>query len=173
MLIPVHRSLRNVGPRNGTLWSPERRRHHLLDPECRLPISIDTRVTVEASAEDPTADLIELVATAHLTTATSTVWTKWGSFFEGTMKAAPESEGWLSIGFDVCDQAFYSALMNCALGEQQHARLGAYWSFALNQYHLFRRAADADSFREKANELVPEHAPFAVVQIFLVRPTQT
>jgi hypothetical protein len=171
MLIPVHRSLRTVGARNSDLWSPQRRKRYLIVPDCRLPISIDSRVTPAATDQDPRAEVIDLIATAHLTSATAAVWTGWARFFEGALKASPaETDGWLSLGFDVCDEVFYSGLMNCQLDEQERPNLGAYWSFSLNEYHLFQRATDADSFRHLMDERVPEHAPFAVVQIFIARP---
>ena len=168
-MIPVHRSFRTVGARNSDLWSPERRKRYLIVPDCRLPISIDTRVTPEATDQDPRADVIELMATFHVTPATIDIGARWSGFFEAGSVAAPGVfEGGLSLGFDVCDEAFRSGLMNLHVHESSSP--GAYWPFALSEYHLFRRAKDADLFRRLMDERAPAHAPFAVVQLFIAPP---
>jgi hypothetical protein len=171
MVIPVHRSFRTVGTRARDLWPPERRKRYLMAANCRLPISIDLRVTPEATAQDPEIDLIELMAAAHVTPATIGIGARWSGFFEAALIGTPaERSGWLSLGFDVCDEAFCSGLMNCHVTGQEPSSLGAYWPFSLNECHLFKRSSDADSFRQVMDERAPEHAPFAVVRLFIARP---
>jgi hypothetical protein len=76
---------------------------------------------------------------------------------------------WPLVGFDVTDGSFLSGLSNCGYGEQERGLLADRWGPLLNRHHLFTEAEDALEFRALSDQRVPEHAPFHVVGLWLVR----
>ncbi len=87
------------------------------------------------------------------------------------MPTEPESRhpAWPLLGFDVSDGSFLSGLSNCGYGEQERPALSAQWGRWLNPSHLFTNLAKALEFRTLSNSRVPEHAPFHVIGLWLVR----
>jgi hypothetical protein len=59
--------------------------------------------------------------------------------------------------------------MNCSYGEDQKT-LAAAWPLLLNRHHLFDALHHAARFTREADRLVPEHAPFLPVQLYLRIP---
>jgi hypothetical protein len=126
-------------------------------------------VLPEAPASSAPSETLYLQASVVITS---------GSLLSG---AAEKAQGWrdfeleakasstrtllLSLGHDVCDPTQLSGLMNLAAEHVGPEQASAYWSFALNEYHLFNRVADADAYRELLDRRVPEHAPFCVIRI--------
>jgi hypothetical protein len=58
--------------------------------------------------------------------------------------------------------------MNCGFGDQREM-LSEEWGPRLNEHHLFKDADSALAFRLVANRIVPEHAPFFVYGLWLIR----
>lgn len=69
--------------------------------------------------------------------------------------------GFEPVGFDVADLGFTSALTNCGYEHDEQLGLRIRFSSQLNQFHLFANWKPASEFAASAQELVPEHAPFA------------
>ncbi len=61
-----------------------------------------------------------------------------------------------------------SGLSNCGFEGEREA-LREDWGPHLNDYHLFEDAESALAFRPVANRIVPEHAPFFVYGLWLIR----
>lgn len=70
------------------------------------------------------------------------------------------------IGYDVCDRALLSGLLNCAYSEEEKARLQPLWEPSLNDSHLFNSVAMASRFASEAAARVPEHAPFFIFGLY-------
>jgi hypothetical protein len=86
----------------------------------------------------------------------------------GSVPAIPAAvdPAWTRLGYDVADGSFFpSALSNCGLGATGE---GIAWATHLNEHHLFRELDLARRFRARVDELVPEHAPFLVLGLYLV-----
>jgi hypothetical protein len=164
LLVPILDTLRTVGSRALEAWPDSRRARYLLR-ECPLPLSVDRDVTPIATVLDLPADVFRLVAVAALTERSSETWRQSGLLLGGIGGAQSDSRHWLPLGYDVLDLTMRSGLTNCAPTARQ---LSAFWRFALNEHHLFWRLDDADSFREYLDEMVPEHAPFVILQLFAV-----
>lgn len=92
-----------------------------------------------------------------------------GSRFWAPVDPPQRDPGWLLLGFDVTDGSFLSGLSNCGYDPQQRAELVSRWGPSLNEHHLFRNMADALEFRLLSNDRVPEHAPFSVIGLWLIR----
>lgn len=73
-------------------------------------------------------------------------------------------QGWPIIGYDVVDDGMISAVSNCGYTQQEKAQLSE-WIPRLNKWGLLATRAWADAFVAIANERVPEHAPFYVVEL--------
>jgi hypothetical protein len=141
----------------------------LLRKAALIPLSIDKRVTPEASSEDRESDTLDLACIAEVTPIRAEQ-SQWRNFVysRGNVQLLPDD--WLSLGYDVCDEVFLSGLSNCAAGRSDGRNLDGFWSLALNEYHLFTRWQDAERFCQFIDDLVPEHAPFFVVHLFGVPP---
>lgn len=73
------------------------------------------------------------------------------------------------VGFDVAD-ASISAISNCGYGSESARNAAAQrWAGALDDRHLFIDEAEARRFVAFSDERVPEHAPFVVVALYVVR----
>lgn len=74
------------------------------------------------------------------------------------------------VGFDVVDPQ-YSALCNCGYGtEALLASAKTEWAAELNASHLFEDRSTAERFVTASNTRIPEHAPFVLAAVYLVRP---
>jgi hypothetical protein len=77
---------------------------------------------------------------------------------------------WTLLGFDVlANQSTLSGLMNCGYSNAKHQYAKTEWAPRLQPNHLFGTTTDAVSFCEWRNMSVPEHAPFFVAGLYLVR----
>ncbi len=132
-------------------WPEERRIEFLLDSAAR-PISADESISPLAPSEDARGVEMRVFMTST-------------SSDNGGRLDGPNVPGWLTLGFDVCDESLLSGLMNCSYTPEERERLSPIWSKKLNGFHLFRTASDAEEFRRLTDARVPEHAPFFVVAI--------
>jgi len=179
-------------------WTDERKARFLIRGDVMAPLSVDTDVwrsifDVQPSMERPAwtgyvqdawSDLDALLAAlaprdgrriveGHVAVlelvergCTEPELVRW---HERVLRVSPPTDG-LSLdflGYDVADWFLLSGLMNCALDQS----LPSLWIARLNGYHLFETSEDADDFRRLVNRLVPEHAPFFVYGLSLVRPS--
>ncbi|MCC6486944.1 MAG: hypothetical protein IT364_05535, partial [Candidatus Hydrogenedentes bacterium] len=82
----------------------------------------------------------------------------------------PDSPGsdWTLLGFDVADLGgSVSGLMNCGYSAGDSAAVVEFGPL-LNECHLFDCVEDAQRFRARADERVPEHAPFFVYGLWRI-----
>lgn len=124
--------------------------------EDAFPVSADSSVSPEGDAES-SVEMQLFVCTTD-------------SFDLGGLRDAPmqpHENDWTFIGYDICDGAMLSGLMNC--GYEGRNALRAEWSQRLNQWHLFESLVDARNFCAMTEQRVPEHAPFRLVAVY-VRP---
>lgn len=71
------------------------------------------------------------------------------------------------LGFDVTDCWGISGLCNCGLSAQERSLLTEEFSERLNEFHLFTDSQSASTFAKKLDSLIPEHAPFYTVAVFI------
>jgi hypothetical protein len=78
---------------------------------------------------------------------------------------------WALLGYDVCDQWLLSGLSNCGYGtnESEIQILRETYTSDLNEHHLFDALKPAVDFMHLSDERVPEHAPFFVFGIWLIK----
>jgi len=109
------------------LWTPERRTQYLLR-EDSSPVSADTRVSPEANPGAPDAIEMKLLVSPSAG----------GSDAAHAIMSAhePRSDGWALLGYDVCDDAMLSGLMNCGYWPAERAALVLRWRSKLNDRHL-------------------------------------
>lgn len=86
--------------------------------------------------------------------------------YEGTPGA--REPDWGLLGYDVADPSI-SGLSNCGYSEEERRQLAPVWGPRLNEHHLFEKLVDAFEFRALTNARVPEHAPFFVIGLWLIR----
>ena len=95
------------------------------------------------------------------------------------VKAIPHTEekpaGWMRLGYDVLDASLtMSGLLNCGDSARDAA-----WQVLrrrkerLTKYYLWPTVAIAEEFAAAIKDLVPEHAPFEVVGLYLCESGQT
>jgi hypothetical protein len=75
---------------------------------------------------------------------------------------------WASLGFDVANSGFLSALSNCGSPEKELAQLRARWATHINDKGLFLSASEAEAFCIDANVRVAPDGPFHVFEVFLL-----
>ena len=154
-------------PSRGRLaWRSERRGEYLLR-EVDVPFSYDERVLPLAAHDAAELDDVELIVQIMAPPGSDHILASWR--LGETFDALPERpSGWTMIGYDVCDEAGYSGLMNCApYSRAERMRRLAKWSGLLNEVHLFDSPEYADAFRMEMDVHVPEHAPFLVHSLYL------
>jgi len=76
---------------------------------------------------------------------------------------------WGRLGFDVGDGFLTSGLTNCGYAADDRERLVRRWKARLNDFHLFTRATEAEEFAREAEQRIPEHAPFFVYSLHVLR----
>jgi len=75
------------------------------------------------------------------------------------------------LGCDIADSGLTSALSNCGLVSEsdQPAAMRAQWAPLMNEHGLFEDVKAAEEFRALSDTRVPEHAPFLVHALHLVK----
>ena len=77
---------------------------------------------------------------------------------------------WSSLGYDVADLGLTSALTNMGrLPDEDVDSLRAQWGAQLNSFHLFNHCSQANEFKNYSSRRVPEHAPFFVYGLWLIK----
>lgn len=78
---------------------------------------------------------------------------------------------WVLLGYDVSDQWLLSGLSNCGYGtnEAELQTLRETYASSLNEHHLFASLKSAVDFMQLSDERVPEHAPFFVFGLWLIK----
>lgn len=83
--------------------------------------------------------------------------------------STPEA-GWRFLGYDILDGIEgVSGLSNCGIHENKKQALREKWGPNLNEHHLFDDVSKAVEFKEFIDKEVPEHAPFYIYGIWLVK----
>ena len=89
----------------------------------------------------------------------------------GETVPAGRDPGWSFLGYDVADPSI-SGLSNCGYSEEERRELAPVWGPRLNSHHLLEDLDHAFEFRDLTNARVPEHAPFFVIGLWLIREVQ-
>ena len=78
---------------------------------------------------------------------------------------------WALLGYDVSDQWLLSGLSNCGYGTSasEIQTLREIYASSLNEHHLFASLKPAVDFMQLSDERVPEHAPFFVFGLWLIK----
>lgn len=101
--------------------------------------------------------------------SSSTTQTRAGPPYVNAVAPARLGKAWSRLGFDVGDAFLTSGLTNCGYTDTDRKKLGRRWKAQLNDYHLFNDAEDALEFAEMTEQRVPEHAPFFVYSLHVLR----
>ena len=165
----ISQTRRCVGHRHRSAWAQSRRERYLLGASQLAPLSVDTDVLPLAEPGDPAGDLLELVGTFTPGTCSSTEAELEHQFAQSHNLWRPVPQGLFRLGYDVCDPSLKSGLTNFASPPNNRESLGAYWAMVVNQFHLLQNHADARALAEKRALAAPSHAPFFVVELFLLR----
>lgn len=78
-------------------------------------------------------------------------------------------QAWRLLGYHVADEGMISGLSNCGYSVAEQAQWSARLGKALNQYHLINDQGVALRTAADADQRVPEHAPFLVFGLLLVK----
>lgn len=81
------------------------------------------------------------------------------------------STNFAAVGFDVIDISGLSALTNVGYTTDDLSTL-ADMAIEINQHGLISTANDSFRFAKYASGVVPEHAPFSPVEVWVSRPTR-
>jgi hypothetical protein len=92
-----------------------------------------------------------------------------GPPYEVPTRPAQRDTAWRLIGYDVVDGGYISGLSDCGYEEQERFRLAAEFAAYLNPHHLFSNLPKALEFRTLSDARVPEHAPFFVAGLWMLR----
>lgn len=86
------------------------------------------------------------------------------------IRPSVRDESWELLGYDVADQWLLSSLTNCGFEKKTEVEaIRKKYNPALNAYHLFDAIEPAMEYRMFSDERVPEHAPFFVFGIWLIK----
>jgi len=161
-------SLRRVDGGVRESWSRQRRSQYLLREDVALPISLDARVTPPAR-ETNAGEVILLGSFIVDTSAEARA--IWQAMSAGG-ESRPKMEGWVSLGYDVCDETFTSGFTNCGYDERFVDEQRRTWSSCINEHHLIDDVDAACRFARFTDLRVPEHAPFFVFRVCSVPLSQ-
>jgi hypothetical protein len=170
-------------------WTPERRAGFLVDPTVRWPLSVDAVTWPQAPTVSEPSPLnlraqvprppdrggacesasvkiqIDLMSERSREEEASAVPAWWApqslSLADGLK---PEH-----VGFDVADLWLLSGLTNCLVAPTDLERLKEKFIHRLTRFGLLSDPGDADEFARAVDSLVPEHRPFYVYGISLLR----
>jgi hypothetical protein len=81
----------------------------------------------------------------------------------------PRDPAWAFLGYDVSDKWLTSGLSNCGSNESEMQILRETYAPALNEHHLFDALKPAVDYVHVTDERVPEHAPFFVYGLWLIK----
>ena len=81
----------------------------------------------------------------------------------------PRDPAWTFLGYDVSDKWLTSGLSNCSSTESEMQILRNTYASSLNEYHLFDALEPAVDYVHVTDERVPEHAPFFVYGLWLIK----
>lgn len=127
--------------------------------------SFDDLATTLRTSPDLDLNQVDLIA-VELVPASAALLTNWR---ERVVQVLPSQLGHLGAslaGYDVADYFLLSGLTNCNAPLWTDAKQ---WAPLLNQDHLFTTADCALRFKAEADKHVPEHAPFFVFALWLLK----
>jgi hypothetical protein len=163
-------------------WTQARRAQYLLRRGVARPLSVDPCVwkRVEGAHLKDYRPLLPFHQAAQLKTQLDQLQED-ATIIEVTVVASHHAEYWQnithgiggetkellysSLGYDVADRYFTSALSNCALPPPLLTTTRNQFASSLNNHGLFSNLNDALRFRSACQLLVPEHNPFEVYRL--------
>lgn len=165
-------------------WDRERRDSFLLAPDA-VPLSVDEAVWLRRGSRLAAGELEVLTPRySSLEDALQRAGhdevviaiTQWRGPGEPELVAGPtwpmrRDPDWRLLGWDVMSGVFPSGLSNCMYAPEVVLDWRS-WAERLNGHHLFDHLPDAFAFRDATARRVPEHAPFAVMGLYEVRPSR-
>lgn len=89
----------------------------------------------------------------------------WKDFAREPVEPQGLDDRWSSLGYDVANRYFTSALFNCGLDAVEKAKNVERWKRAINSYGLFEEMREAGLYRDYAAARLKDHGPFFVFQI--------
>lgn len=165
-------------------WDDERRDSYLLRPEVVAPLSVDEAVWPRPNSSldegrfevlTPQYASVEDALAAAREHEVVIAISQWRGPGEPEIPAGPAwpmrvDPGWTLLGWDVVDGVFPSGISNCQFRAEEVLDWRARWADKFNPHHLFDDLPTAFAWRDATGRRVPEHAPFAVQGLYLVRP---
>jgi hypothetical protein len=169
--------------RPATHWDEERRDSYLLRPDVEVPLSVDEAVWPRAGSAlaegrfevlTPRFSSAEDAAAAAGPDEVVVAISQWRGPGEPELPAGPTwpmkvDPAWERLGWDVVDGVFPSGISNCGFRPEEVLDWRDRWSERFNRHHLFDELPTAFAWRDLVNRRVPEHAPFAVMGLYVVR----
>jgi hypothetical protein len=144
------------------IWPFERRQRYMLRDNTVIPLSIDPSVLPLVEPNTLASEAFPIVATVFVAANAISLLER-----EGRAKGETFDRSQVEhLGYDVCDDAKISALLNFGHTDEDHAALKQRWARALNEHHLFIDADDAAAFTAFAGQLYPEHSPLSLVGLY-------
>ncbi|HET8549510.1 MAG TPA: hypothetical protein VFL57_15965 [Bryobacteraceae bacterium] len=157
-------------------WDAARRQQFLLRPDAAVPLSVDTMVwpsliirggslpeVVEPNYETSLAARPEEVRAAVRGRKAEIV-----AITEGDDPLPGEE--WVLLGWDIADGYTLSGISNCGVSPEEWRPIRQRWASEVNDNNLFSDYGAADECRNDIDQLVPEHAPFAVYGLWVWEP---
>jgi len=139
-------------------WDAARRETYLLRRDVERPLSVDPAVWPSGPPPAVTVVIGLVIETSNDEALAAG---------QGIADEVVVDAGWQCLGFDVADGAI-SGLSNCGYDADEVGALRERWAARLNAHGLFDDVEEALAFRALADTRVREHAPFAVVAMWLV-----
>lgn len=92
----------------------------------------------------------------------------WHAIKGCTVHPSHRQATWESLGYDIANSGFTSALSSCGRTPQERAESEMRWRAHLNAYGLFMSFSEAALFCLDANSKIADDGPFYVFEIFLL-----
>jgi hypothetical protein len=164
-------------------WDEERRDSYLLRPEVPVPLSVDEAVWPRPGSSlaegrfevlTPRYSSLEDALAAATSDEVVVAISQWRGPGEPELPAGPTwpmkvDPAWERLGWDVVDGVFPSGISNCQFRPEEVLQWRDGWAERFNGHHLFDELPVAFAWRDQCAKRVPEHAPFSVMGLYLVR----
>ncbi len=95
----------------------------------------------------------------------------WGDRTGYNTNPPTRDPAWQFLGYDISDQFLLSGLSDCGYSQEEKQLWLERFGVDLNQWHLITDHKKAFEFKKATDQRVPEHAPFFVYGLYLIRQT--